>query len=507
MNNIIFRATKKVIYKRTLIINLPFIGLNNPPMGPAVIQAIAKKNGIATDFVDLNLELQRALETHQLKHGIFYEWIVDLRTDLTNAEEEFLLEFIQPYTNKLNDYDLLSLSAFSYQSNKFAKWFLDKHRTNYIGKIVIGGAGVGTEYAGHLQHGKKLFDLGLVDYYIVGEGEQAWPAVAQNNLPWPGVNGTPHENLETFDSVPLPDYTGFELDAYLNSQTKGRTIGVEGSRGCVRNCSFCDIRSFWKKYKFKDGVQLAKELIELKSQYGVKHFFFNDSLINGSDRAFRDFIKVIADHNRTTTDKIQWSAYYIVKPAVTYKEQDWINLRDSGIQSLFIGIESGSEVVRNHMGKKFSNIDIEHTMTKLQRYGISCTWLLIIGYPTETREDFNQTLDMLKKYQYMALDKTIDTVALGSTLAILDGSPLANMRDTLNIKSVIQDHHGGVYWQTDANDFRTRLSWRIEAEKLIRILGYNSWTGENDLVAWFEARLNDIEQGKASYSDLSDHHA
>ena len=89
MNNIIFRATKKVIYKRTLIINLPFIGLNNPPMGPAIIQAIAKKNGIAADFVDLNLELQRALETHQLKHGIFYEWTADLRTDLTDEEQKF----------------------------------------------------------------------------------------------------------------------------------------------------------------------------------------------------------------------------------------------------------------------------------------------------------------------------------------------------------------------------------------------------------------------------------
>jgi len=305
----------------------------------------------------------------------------------------------------------------------------------------------------------------------------------------------------------LPDYTGFDLDAYLNSQAKGRTIGVEGSRGCVRNCSFCDIRSFWKKYKFKDGTRLASELIELKLQYDVKHFFFNDSLINGSDRAFRNFIKVLAEYNRTTENKIHWSAYYIVKPTTVYKEQDWIDLRDSGVQSLFIGIESGSEAVRDHMGKKFSNVDIEYVMTKLQRYGISCTWLLIIGYPTETREDFNQTLDMLKKYQHMALDKTIDTVALGSTLSILDGSPLASMRDTLNLKSVMQDHYGGVYWQTDANDFRTRLSWRIEAEKLIRTLGYNSWVGDSDLVAWFEARLNDIEQGKVSNFDLSDHHA
>jgi radical SAM superfamily enzyme YgiQ (UPF0313 family) len=495
------------MYQRTLIINLPVIGLNNPPMGPAIIQAVAKQNGVAADFVDLNLELQRALEDHPLKHGIFHEWSSRIRTELAPEEDAFLTEFIKPLVQRLNDYDLLSISVFSNHSHNFVRWFLEGYRKGYSGKVVVGGAGVGTEFEGYTQYGKKLFDLGLVDYYIVGEGEQAWVAVAQDNLPWPGVNGTPHENLDTFDAVPLPDYTGFDLDAYYNSQSKGRTIGVEGSRGCVRNCTFCDIRSFWKKYKFKDGNRLAEELIELKQRHEVKHFFFNDSLINGSDRAFRDFIRVLADYNRTHDDPIQWSAYYIVKPEIVYKEQDWINLRDSGVQSLFIGIESGSEAVRDHMGKKFSNADIDHAMQKLQRYGIHCTWLLIIGYPTETRADFDQTLDMLRRYQSMALDRTIDTVALGSTLSILDGSPLADMKTDLNIQSVIQDHYGGVYWQTDANDFRIRLAWRIEAEKLIRELGYNSWVGENDMIAWFESRLNDIEQGRISDADLADHHA
>ena len=508
-HNIIFKSTKKAIYKQTLIINLPVIGLNNPPMGPAIIQAVAKQNNVDTEFIDLNLDLNRALEQHPLKSGIFYEWSANIRNQLTPQEHEFLTEFVAPYIQRLDQFDLLSISAFSNHSHNFAEWFLNLCRQDYRGKIVIGGAGVGVGIGefNDVVHGKILLDQGLVDYYIVGEGEQAWTAVAQNNLPWPGVNGVPHQNLDNFDAVPLPDYTGFDLDAYYNSQSRGRTIGVEGSRGCVRNCTFCDIRSFWKKYKFKDGTRLAQELIELKQRYGVKHFFFNDSLINGSDRAFRSFIQVLAEHNNSTQDKIQWSAYYIIKPAVVYKEQDWINMRDSGVQSLFIGIESGSEAVRDHMGKKFSNQDIDHAMTKLQRYGIHCTWLLIIGYPMETREYFDMTLDLLRRYQPMALDRTIDTVALGATLNILEGSPLASMKQDLNIQSVIQDHYGGVYWETDANDFRTRLAWRIEAEKLIRELGYNSWTGENDMIAWFESRLNDIEKGQISADDLADYHA
>lgn len=509
-HKIIFETNKKAVYKKTLILNLPFIGLNNPPMGPAIIQSVAQSMNVDTCFVDLNLELHQSLENHPLKAGIFHEWGVNIRSKLTPDEHQFLLKFIQPYVQRLNDYDLLSISVFSNHSHNFAEWFLTQCRATYTGKIMVGGAGVGVLGSQELNapvYGKKLLDQNLVDFYVVGEGEKAWAAVAQNNLPWPGVNGTPHQNLINFDAVPLPDYTGFHLDAYYNSIARGRTIGVEGSRGCVRNCTFCDIRSFWNKYKFKDGQKLAQELIDLKQRYKVQHFFFNDSLINGSDRAFRDFIQVLTEYNTHTDDKIYWSAYYIVKPAIVYKEKDWANLRDSGVQSLFIGIESGSESVRDHMGKKFSNSDIDHTMTKLQKYGIHCTWLLIVGYATETRADFEMTLDLLRKYQPMGLDRTIDTVALGSTLAILPGSPLADMKEDLNIKSLIQDHYGGVYWQTSANDFRTRLSWRIEAEKLIRELGYNSWVGENDIVAWFEKRLDDIESGKLTDSDLADLHA
>ena len=139
------------------------------------------------------------------------------------------------------------------------------------------------------------------------------------------------------------------------------------------------------------------------------------------------------------------------------------------------------------MKKKFSNSDIEYAMQQIQLHGIKCTWLMIIGYPTETDVDFQETLDMLTKYQPMALDRTIDTVALGTTLGIQPGSPLSDMREELNIQSALPGHKdNGMYWKTDCNDFKTRVLRRIQAEEHIRRLGYNSWVGDNDIVDYFE---------------------
>jgi hypothetical protein len=107
----------------------------------------------------------------------------------------------------------------------------------------------------------------------------------------------------------------------------------------------------------------------------------------------------------------------------------------------------------------------------------------------------------------MGLDRTIDTVALGMTMGILPGSPLELLKEELNIRSVIQDHQiAGVFWKNDHSDFRTRILRRIRAEEHIRELGYNSWIGDNDVVLYFEKKLQEIEQGTIIYDDIAEHH-
>ena len=468
-------------------------------MAPAILQAIAVEMGCNVKFRDLNLDFQDRFEDQsEINRG----WC-ELGQLLKQSDHAQLMHWIQHLDlGWMYDSEVVGISVFSKHSHSFTTWFLNNFRHRINGIIVIGGAGAGSENYGH-----QLLDQGLVDYVVSNEGERSWRNILANQLPFAGVN-SPGDVLPDFADVPIPDYTGYDLDRYLTSKAHGRTIGVEGSRGCVRNCTFCDIASFWKKYKFKDGRALAQELIQLTRQFQVKHFFFNDSLVNGSDRAFRDFCSVLADYNKTAIEPIHWSGYYIIKQMQNYKESDWQNLKDSGIKSLFIGIESGSESVRNHMKKKFSNADIDHAMERIQFYGIRCTWLLIVGYPTETEEDFEQTLDLLRRYQPMGLDRTIDTVALGMTLSIIPGSPLYDLRESLNIVSMIPGHKDdSVTWKNENSDFTDRVRRRIRAEEEIRRLGYNSWIGDNDLVQFFEKKLDDIEKKRVADDDFADFHS
>jgi radical SAM superfamily enzyme YgiQ (UPF0313 family) len=56
------------------------------------------------------------------------------------------------------------------------------------------------------------------------------------------------------------------LDYYQQLNNGIKLIAVEGSRGCVKNCTFCDIKKIWGSYKFKNGHALADEIIKLLEQ-------------------------------------------------------------------------------------------------------------------------------------------------------------------------------------------------------------------------------------------------
>jgi radical SAM superfamily enzyme YgiQ (UPF0313 family) len=488
----------KSIYKTVGLLNLPKIGLNNPPMAPSLMQAIAKDMGCEVKFFDLNLEFHKHFNDD---HVVLNDWC-ELGAETTPEIDKKLREFTDTLDlSYFFEADILGISIFSAHSQPYCTWFLNTYKSEIEGKIVLGGAGCSAD-----QFGEGVFQSGLANFYVVNEGEMSWRAILADRLPWAGVNSI-GPGLKDFEFVPVPDYSGYQLNEYLNSKVYGTTVGVEGSRGCVKNCTFCDIRSYWEKYKFKDGTKLAQELTTLKEKFNVKHFFFNDSLINGSDRSFRSFIQSLSQYNKNTTDRISWSAYYNIKSAGNYKPIDWQNLKDSGVKSLYIGIESGSQSVRNHMGKKFTDADIDDTMKNLQLYGIRCTWLLIVGYPTETEADFEQTLDLLRKYQHMAHDTTIDTVALGLTLNIVPGSPLEHLKDQLNIRPAVDDIEAAdVAWENEHSNFKTRVLRRIRAEEVIRELGYNSWVGDNNVVSYFEDKIRQIEERNIITGGAAEHH-
>lgn len=326
---------------------------------------------------------------------------------------------------------LIGISVFSYEQKQFA---LDIG-SNYP-NVIYGGSGVDINWP--------------IKDYIVGEGEIALLEYMKGNLDYPGINGKPPTQINDITILPPPDYSDLSHNNY-------ETAVISGSRGCVRNCTFCDVASIWPKYRFLGGKQIADYMHFVSEQTGLKRIGFSDSLVNGSMKHFREMCSELANR----TKKIKWNGQFIVRAKNSFLEKDFDNLKNSGCNGLTIGIESGSESVRHHMGKKFSNSDLDWFITNIGDRNIKMKFLLIVGYPTETQEDFNQTMNMLHKYkQYSSFTEVSPHMMLIDRNTPLD----------YNHRDLYDDF--GFDWKNENSDYKERYDRFLKIFEVGQELGY-----------------------------------
>ena len=446
-----------------LIIAVPFTDTDKPLQAPAILKAVVEKHGYTAQTYDLNYDFSKSkhkdidfLKQYFSLGTTNYHNKIIVAEDYVSDMASMLLEAFDP--------KFIAVSVFTYQCQTFAM-LLAQHlkKLNPEIKIIFGGQGLSTQgIQSSDAWAKECKQLGLIDHYIISEGEQALVNLLKHGK-GKGIDNTDWEQKLDIDNIPYPNYENYNLEKYDN-----KTLMITGSRGCVRRCTFCDIHKHWKRFVFRSGQSIANEMIYQSKKYQTYQFNFTDSLINGSMKAYRDFISVLSKHNNSTDKKLTWGGQFIVRGISAMTENDWTMTKQSGAESLALGIESGSEEVRNHMKKQFSDQDLDEFMEQAHKNNVALTFLMILGYPTETQENFLQTLKMFKRYK--KYQSVIEGVVLGTTLGILPGTPLAE-----ELIEDIQMNDGENFWTYKKNpylDFRERIKRRIITGEECVKMGY-----------------------------------
>jgi len=405
-----------------VIISVPGVMRKAPQAAPALLRGSVEAAGFTCNTIDFNIRFYQDVKESDALETYF-------ATGLNVEEQSRASALVEIWTKdvlKLNP-KFIGISVFTYQNRVATQLFCQHIRRLSNVKIILGGQGLSDGgILGAAGFGKQMYDEKLTDFWIRSEGEISLVELLKNNIDYPGINSDTFKQIDDLDSIPFPNYDDYELDLY-----EFKTLPITGSRGCVRACSFCDIHDHWD-YRYRTGQNMADEILYLNKKYNVNEFNFTDSLINGNLKEFKKFTKITADFNRNLADPVKWSSQFIIRPPGQVDEQYWQDIAESGGGKLAIGVETGSDTVRTHMNKKFSNQDLDYTMTMLDKYKITCTFLMIVGYPTETEKDFQETLDMFTRYKKYT--HIITNINIGSTLGILPGTPLYNNSKQFNIE-------------------------------------------------------------------------
>lgn len=461
-----------------LIVSLPVLDLQYPPSSPAVIKSCVNSAGFSAKTYDLNLLLLEMCGNKDKFLKVQYNFEnVGPKTIINNSDavESFFdndhdlirrwvdasIDLIEQHAPKW-----LGISVFSYKSHKSCLLLLIELKRRQLPiKIVLGGRGASSYALGpdhnefrtriekclgpyprpHLNFSETMLHYGLADKVIQGDGEQAVIDLLTSDTDPNVITDVSSINLE---SVPFVDFDDYKISSY--DYVNEPILPITGSKGCVRRCTFCDIPVLWPKFKFRSGEHIAKEMIHLYEKHGVRKFYMTDSLVNGSLKAFVDLTSTLAHYNQQNpTAQIKWVGQYITRSrSATLNDEYYDRLKASGGEGLTIGVESGSDAVRAHMKKQFTTADIDHELEQFDRRGIVCVLLFFSCYPTETWQDFLDTVDMFIRYQKYCASGTVYKMTLGTPYTHHPQTPLWNMQEDIGLRS---EKGSDILWLLDSN--------------------------------------------------------
>lgn len=454
------------------IASIPYIGYSSPPAAPALLKGHLLKHNFTTKVFEFNIEFKNFF-TNKADLG-------DLINYWSNVSQTLPKELDCQYQQRLKECaermiasnaKWLGVSVFSRDSVKFAADFLPYLSQLKFSnqKILLGGHGL---TALVLDDWSAYYDC-----YISGDGENALVELLKGNWSYPGINSSGIQ-ISNLDDIGWPDYSDYDLKAGYESWYDDTTlIPITGSRGCVRDCSFCNVGAIWEKFKYRSGIGVAQEIIHNYEKTKHQHFYFTDSLINGNVRELMVMMRELAKYRETTGADISWGGQWISRKQKGLPKEYYKLIAASGARNLTIGVETGSDQVREHMKKGFTNQDLDAEMEQFSKHGITCGFFIVVGYPTETEEDFKDTLRMLKRYVKYVADGTLIGVGTGSGFIPDATTPLAKQ----NIVH-LYDANSNIRWKSTHSNHLENVRRRLLIQKVLNNLSYPSNDVEYELL-------------------------
>ena len=198
--------------------------------------------------------------------------------------------------------------------------------------------------------------------------------------------------IEKFDHLPV-------------SKFKGPSATVSIMEGCSKYCSFCVVPYTRGEEISRPLNDILKEIIEL-TQIGVKEIVLLGQNVNAyrgliSNETICDFsmlLEYIAE-----IEEIQRIRFTTSHPnEMTEDLIACFNKIDKLSKQFHLPIQSGSDRVLSSMKRNYTVLEYKSIIRKLKKAcpDISITSDFIIGFPNETKDEFEQTKKLMKEINF-----------------------------------------------------------------------------------------------------------
>lgn len=196
------------------------------------------------------------------------------------------------------------------------------------------------------------------------------------------------------------DFFNYRKKHFLDSQL----YSIKISEGCLGDCSYCCIKFAIGKLKSKPIKRIIEEF-ETGLRHGYKNFKLSseDAGCYGIDinTNIAELLRKIFDHEGDYTIIL-----HNISPNALIKYfdslLDIVKKNHKKIKYVHIPIQSGSDKILKIMRRPYKIRQVEKCLLDLKKSvnGVKFTTHMIVGFPGESKEEFEKTLELIKKVKF-----------------------------------------------------------------------------------------------------------
>jgi anaerobic magnesium-protoporphyrin IX monomethyl ester cyclase len=439
-----------------------------PPLGTLYAASYLRQHGYEVALFDAMLaeseeEWGRALDEHQPQYAILYE-------------DNF---------NYLSKMCLLRMRDAAFRMIEMAK---SRGCT-----IVLCGADATDHYETYLAHG--------ADYVLIGEGEetlvellsqlsvgkdpsQIIGLVSRQTFVLSHVEGSHvkrRHDISDLDKLPFPAWDLVNVEKYRAIWLKRHgyfSMNMVTTRGCPFHCNWCAKPIWGQRYHSRSPENVAAEMKWLKDTYHPDHIWFADDILGLKPGWLPRFADAVHEQGSLIPFKC------LSRADLLTREGEVDALARAGVQTVWMGAESGSQKILDAMDKGTRVEQIHEAARRLIRAGIRVGFFLQFGYPGETRDDIEKTIQLVRDCNPDDIGISVSYPMPGTKFygAVREQlGEIQNWQDSQDLAMLYQGPFSTEFYRklhsVIHKEFRARKVWRsLKNVRDVARLGYNLLT-------------------------------
>jgi radical SAM superfamily enzyme YgiQ (UPF0313 family) len=251
-----------------------------------------------------------------------------------------------------------------------------------------------------------------IDVAVSGQGEDTLREIAerlQGGASLAGCAGSavrdggrpvvgPPRGLRDLGELPAHDYALIPVERYF-ARKRRRQLDYISSQGCRFRCTFCADPTVYKRgWTGLPPERLGDEAAFLFRQHRYEELAFQDETFFTQPAR----VAAIAEAFLQRELKFAWTATMRADQGARMDDGLYTLCRRSGLTRVMIGVESGSQAQLDWMKKDATVEQVLVTAERLVRHRIGAIFNFIVGFPGESAESVEATLQLLKRVRALS---------------------------------------------------------------------------------------------------------